>query len=895
MKKNTLFIIDGSSYIFRAFFAIPRLSNSQGFPTNAVYGFVNMLVRALDELDGGKLVMVFDTPAPSFRKELYTEYKSNREAPPEDLVRQFPYIFQSVDAFQISRLSREGFEADDVIATLVKRAVEDGFAVEIITGDKDLMQLIGNSVSVYDAMNEKRYDASAVFEKFEVYPSQIADYLALMGDSSDNIPGVSGIGKKTAAELLKQFKSLDGIYENLDQIKQEKRRQTLAAEKEMAYLSRKLVTLKDDLDVAFQWTDFDYSGPDKVKLQLLFEELEFDNLLKRFQLQASALVSEFQKAAPLIIRSVEGLEECLRELENRDLISVDTETTSLSPHDAELVGISLSAAANESFYIPLNHVSESKGPRVANQPEPERVRRALKPFLEHPEIKKVGQNLKFDIQVLRKWGVRLDGIDSDTLVASYLIDPDQKHNLDALSHRYLKHRTTTYEEVVGKGKSERSFAEVGIEQAADYSGEDAQVAFCLHQKLMPELESLGLTELFRNIEVPLVSILADMEYVGALVDREHLAAMSKALTLDTDLLQEEIFRLAGETFNISSPKQLSRILFDKLRLPVVKKTKTGLSTDESVLLKYAKDYEVCRKILDFRGLQKLYSTYAEGLLNQIHPATGRIHTHYNQTVTATGRLSSSSPNLQNIPVGGDVKYDIRSSFIAEAGCTLVCADYSQVELRLLADMSGDEALLEAFRNDEDVHASTAKLIFGSSSVTSEQRRVAKTINFGVIYGQTPYGLSQTLGISTTEAKQFIDTYFAKYSRVQAFLRQLIEQARSHGYAVTQLGRRRKVPEISSSNRIRREMAERVAINTPIQGTAADLIKIAMINVYRSLRKQKLASRLILQVHDELVLEVPDTEKSIVDKILKSEMEQALQLKVPLKASLGSGKNWSECK
>jgi DNA polymerase-1 len=897
MKPEKITIIDGSGYIFRAFFAIQRLSNSKGFPTNAVFGFINMLLKVLEAEKPFKLVMTFDTAKPSFRKDMYQDYKSNRSVPPDDLITQIPYIYRAVDAFGIRRLYAEGFEADDVIGTLAKRAAADGFLVEIITGDKDLMQLVDDNITLYDTMKDKRTDRAGVFERFGVNPDQIVDLLGLMGDSSDNIPGVTGIGEKTAAELIKTFGSMEKIYEGIDQIKQQKRRDTLVAEKETAFLSRDLATVNCEvpLDFDFNWQTLNYEGPQPELISLL-EELEFQNLIKRLDLKPTEKKIESVPVEThyVAVKTEEALVAMVHELETKKEISVDTETTSLNIQEAKLVGISLCGTAGTAYYVPVGHTLGGELNLLERQLAPEIVRKTLKPLLENLKIKKVGQNLKYDLQILKRWGIELANIASDTMLASYLLDPEQSHNLDSLALRHLGHTNISYDEMTGTGRTRISFAEVAIDRATAYSGEDADITLKLHEKLVPELKKVNLYDLYERVEVPLLKILADMEYGGIKVDRERLQIISDNLSIEIGDVEKRIYFIAQGEFNINSPKQLSALLFEKLKLPVIKKTKTGNSTDESVLIQLASEHEICAWIVRYRELAKLKSTYAEGLLTQISAETGRLHTSYNQTVTATGRLSSSNPNLQNIPAGADAKYDIRSVFIPSPGCQLLSADYSQVELRLLADMSGDPELMRAFLNNEDVHDFTGRLIFGVPEISPEQRKIAKTINFGVIYGQTPFGLSRGLRISPKEAKVFIDTYFARYAGIQTFLNHLKQEATACGYAVTRLGRRRYLPELKSSNRMRREVAERAAINAPIQGTAADMIKVAMVSLHKRLHSQDLSARMLLQVHDELVLEVPENERDIVEKVVREEMENALVLKVPLKVDMGWGNNWREC-
>ena len=891
--KNKIYIIDGSSYFFRAYFAIQHLSNSKGFPTNAIFGFINMLLKVLDVEKPHLLVIAFDTAKPTFRKEIYKDYKSNREAPPEDLIIQIPHILRSVDCFGIKRLEMEGYEADDIIGTLAKRAEKEGYVVEIITGDKDLMQLVNDKVTVYDTMKDKRYDPSGVKEKFGVEAHQVVDFLGLMGDASDNIPGVTGVGQKTAADLLTQFGSMEGIYENLDRIKQDKRRETLRTEKEIAYLSRQLATVKCDVPIDFKWSECEYQGPNMEALKAFLEEMDLQNLMKRFDFKTDN--AKFKTGKYETISSKSQLEELITLCERAEFISVDTETTSLTIHSAKLVGISISYEEGQAAYIPVGHFPVGAPESLdVGQLENDWVLERLKPLFENPKIKKVGQNLKYDLQILRRWGAELKGILGDTLLESYLLDPEQPHNLDALALRHLGHQNISFDEVTGRGKNQISFAEVSIEKATQYSGEDADVTLRIHHLINPMLKEAGLSNLYETIEIPLLEVLADMEYTGIKVDKASLLKMDEALTEDISSVEDKIFELAQGAFNINSPKQLSEVLFVKLGLPIIRKTKTGVSTDEGVLQELSSDHPICQWILKYREFNKLKSTYVQGLLNQIHPETLRVHTSYNQTVTATGRLSSSHPNLQNIPTIDDKRYDVRAAFIAAPGKKLLSADYSQVELRMLADMSEDKELMRAFLHDEDVHEHTARQIFKTQTVSSEQRKAAKTINFGVVYGQTAYGLSQTLKISPGEAKSFIDSYFETYSGVKKFLQSLIEEAKTKGYVTTRLGRRRFIPEINSQNRMRREMAERTAINSPIQGSAADMIKIAMLSTYRRLKTENLKAQILLQVHDELLLEVPENEEQAARKLLREEMEAAMPLKVPLKVDMGWGSSWREC-
>lgn len=893
--RSKIIIIDGSSYFFRAYYAIQRLSTSKGFPTNAIFGFINMLQKTLDVEKPEKLAIAFDTAKPTFRKEIYKEYKANRDAPPEDLVVQIPEIFKSVDAFGVKRLELPGFEADDIIGTIVKKAKRDGYDVDIITGDKDLMQLVDEHVTVYDPMRDRRYGIPEVKEKFGVNPNQVIDFLALMGDSSDNIPGVTGIGEKTAAELINQFGSLDGIYEGLDKIKQEKRRETLKAEKELAYLSKKLATVDSDVNIKLDWDEFDYKGPNLKMLQVFFTQHEFKALLKKYNLEPAEGMGQesesFENKSYTTIATEADWKAAKTKLEKGKVLSLDTETTSLAIHNADLVGVSLCVTPNEAYYFPVGHVDALGGP-LDGQMDPDTAKKYLTEFLESDQPK-IGQNLKYDIQVLRRYGIEVKNVVGDTLLEDYLIDPDRSHGLDALAERHLGHTNIKYSDVTGKGKSQISFAEVPIDKATEYAAEDADVTLRLHLKLHPQLKSKDLLKLYDEVEVPLMSILAEMEYGGVLVDKKKLEKMSEELLHESAEVETEIYKLAGETFNIHSPKQLSHILFEKLKLPVIRKTKTGISTDESVLDALKDKHKICDLIVKYRGLMKLKSTYVDGLIAEIHPVTQRVHTSYNQTVAATGRLSSSNPNLQNIP-SGEGTYDLRTVFVASSGHLLLAADYSQVELRLLADLSGDKELIRAFENDEDIHTYTGKLIFHKKEITPDERKVAKTINFGVVYGQTAFGLSQTLKITPGEAKEFIDAYFARYSSVKEYYQGVLEKARKDGFVSTRMGRRRYLPDLNSKNGMARQMAERAAINAPLQGSAADLIKLAMISIQEKLKKGDWKSRMIMQVHDELVFEAAEKERADLEKLVRKEMEGAFKLRVPLKVDIGFGKNWREC-
>jgi DNA polymerase-1 len=910
-KRKKLVLVDGSGYIFRAYYAIRPLTSPKGVPTNAVFGFVNMLLKYLETEKPEYVAVAFDRKAPTFRKERYTEYKSNRDAPPDDLVPQFALIRRFVDAMGIRRLDLDGYEADDLIGTLARRAEKEHWKVDILTGDKDMMQLVSDDVELVDTMRDRRIGPDGVVERFGVRPAQVVDVLALMGDSSDNIPGVTGIGEKTAAELVRTFGSLDGLYARLDEIKQPKRREALTNEKDIAYLSRELATIKCDVDIpeARTWEALKWKGPDAAALRELFTELGFQQMLRRLNLDAASDEAAPQSAsAPsasgpaadvvdrsgyVLVRDEEALKALCEALAASERFAFDTETTSLSPRAAKLVGISFATAPGKAYYVPVGHTDEFGTP-LPGLLDAGRVREALAPFFADVNKKKIGQNLKYDLQVLRGFGIEVAGVESDTLIASYLLDPTGSHALDTLAQRHLGHTNISYESLTGKGKNQISFAAVPVDKACAYAAEDADVTFRLDAILRPRVVEHAMGPLFHEVEMPLVGVLADMEWRGVQVDRTALEALGARLEGAMAEVQQAIYRHAGGPFNVNSPKQLSEVLFGKLELRVVRRTKTGISTDEAVLTELADEHPICGEILKFRELAKLQSTYVAGLLAQIQPGTGRVHTHFGQTVTATGRLSSSNPNLQNIPVTGEGGKAIRAAFTVPEGKWMLAADYSQIELRVLAHLSGDEALRKAFRDDQDVHEATAREMFKVKTVTPEQRRVAKTINFGVVYGQTPYGLSQTLRIPTGEAKRFIDTYFARYASVSRFHATTLEEARAHGYTATMLGRRRYLPDLHAKNRMVREMAERAAINTPIQGSAADLIKKAMVAIERRLRAERLETAMLLQVHDELVFEVPEGERDRAERIVREEMESALRLEVPLKVDVGWGKNWGEC-
>jgi DNA polymerase-1 len=887
-SSKTIFLVDGSGYIYRAFHAIRELKNSKGFPTNAAYGFTRMLMKLLEEKQFHAIVMFFDSKGPTFRHEIYTDYKANRPPMPEDLSVQIPYIRKITRAFNIPAIAIPGYEADDLIATAAGLAEKEGYSVVIVTADKDLKQLVTEKSIIWDPMKDETIRLKTI-EATGIGPGQLADVMGLSGDASDNIPGVPGIGPKTALKLIQIFENMDNLYQHVDEIPQQKQRQNLIQFKERALLSKKLVTLNDQAPLKINFEDFQVQPPDPSALSALFKELEFRQLQRLFPEKA-----DLSKKTYHGVQDMEALKNLVEKLSRSELIAVDTETTSTNPMLAELVGLSFSMVPNEAYYIPCAHQYLGVPQQI---PLPDTLA-ALKPILENPSIKKVGQNIKYDWIVLERHGVSLKGVLFDTMLASYLINPSKRaHNLDQIAIDFLDHKTITYEDLTGKkGKSAGDFAGVPIENALPYACEDADITLMAYHVLKKEIDSLGLSGLMESVEMPLVPVLKDMEMHGISVDKDKLHDLSKSFENQLAQIEQQIYEVAGEAFNINSTQQLGYILFEKLKLPVQKKTKkkTGYSTDVEVLTMLARHHELPELILRHRTLAKLKSTYADALLDLIHPETGRIHTSYNQTVTATGRLSSSDPNLQNIPVRTDEGKEIRRAFVPKAGWRMISADYSQIELRILAHYSKDEILIKAFEEEEDIHARTAAEVFQifPSFITQDLRRQAKVINFGIIYGMSPYGLSKALGISQKMAKTYIDNYFNRYKGVKLFIDQIVAEARETERASTLLGRIRLLPDMNSKNPSQRHFAERTAINTPIQGTAADLIKVAMIRIDRALKEKKFESAMLLSVHDELIFEAPPHEIDPLLSLIKDIMENVWQLSVPLKVNIEVGDDWA---
>ncbi len=888
-NNKTIYLIDGTAYIHRAYHAIRDLTNSKGLPTNAVFGFTRMLIKLMEDRSPQYIGMFFDAKGPTFRHDMYKEYKANRPPMPEDMAMQIPYIKEITAAFNLPIIEMQGYEADDLIGTLARTAEKEGYEVIMVTGDKDFMQLVTDKAAIWDPMKENTIDLKTIREKFGIEPHQMIDVQGLSGDSTDNVPGVPGIGQKTALDLIKTYHSMQQLYEKLETITKKKQRENLENFKDQAFLSRELVTIDTAVPVDVELAEFKVSAPDRKKLGELYKNLEFRQLQQSVPEQADLSHKDYQA-----VMDMDALLKLISQLENSGLFALDTETTSTNPMQAKLVGLSFATRADQAFYIPCRH-NYLGAPEQLDLKE---VLDELRPVLVNPEIKKVGQNIKYDWMVLARHGIDLQGVAFDTMLASYLLNPSKRaHNLDQIALDFLDHKTITYAQVAGKGKNALMFSQVPVDKAIPYACEDADITLMAKDVLMSGLKALDLKELMDTVEMPLVPVLMRMEMRGTGIDVDRLQELSKSFEQQLDALEGSIHGLAGEAFNIKSSQQLGRILFEKLQLPVQKKTKkkTGYSTDVNVLTALAEYHELPALILNHRTLAKLKSTYADALIELVNPDTGRIHTSYNQTVAATGRLSSSNPNLQNIPIRTEEGRKIRQAFIPRKDWYLVSADYSQVELRILAHCSEDDILIQAFREDEDIHTRTACEVFQiePESMTTELRRQAKAINFGIIYGMSAFGLSRQLDISNKMAKTYIDHYFARYQGVRRFMDQTITDARKTSRTSTLLGRIRLLPDIDSNNAMVRQAAERTAINTPIQGSAADLIKLAMIKVDDALRKKKLASAMLLTVHDELVFEVPPDELEELTRLVRGIMEGVWELQVPLKVNVACGFNWDE--
>ena len=920
MAARKLILVDGSGYLYRAFHALPPLTTSKGEPTGAVLGVLNMLNKMIKEEAPDRIAVVFDAPGRTFRDDLFDQYKAHRAPMPDDLRAQVQPLFDTVAAMGLPLLRVTGVEADDVIGTLAKQGANAGFKVLISTGDKDMAQLVGPNIELLNTMSNTRLDRIGVKAKFDVFPEQIIDYLALTGDASDNIPGITSVGPKTAAKWLNQFQTLDSLIAHAAEISG-KVGENLRNELPMLELSRKLATIDTTLDLQITTEQLEPGAPDGARLRELYTRLELRALLKALGPEPAAaagiteidvVIAESPGAGPAEVSAAiavgtrsavrdyhkilaqQEFDAWLEKLSAAPLISFDTETDSLAYMQARIVGVSFAVTPGEAAYVPLGHDYAGAPPQL----DLALVLAALKPVLEDLTKAKLGHHLKYDAHVLANYGIALNGQRFDSMLESYVLNSvATRHDMDSTAQRYLGVKTTHYEDVAGKGAKQISFSQVDVDRAAEYSAEDADITLQLHRAIWPQIEAVpALKFVYENIEQPLVPVLFRMERAGVLVDRELLKTQSAELAAKMLELEKQAHREAGGVFNVDSPRQLQEILFGKLGIPVKRKTPTGQpSTAEDVLEELAEDYALPKLILEYRGVAKLKSTYTDNLPQQIDPNTGRIHTSYHQAVAATGRLSSTDPNLQNIPIRTQEGRRIRQAFIAPRGSLLVAADYSQIELRIMAHLSGDATLLRAFAEDRDVHQATAAEVFGLSleSVSADQRRSAKAINFGLMYGMSAFGLARQLGIGRGDAQKYMDLYFERYPGVKRYMEETRRQARQSGYVETVFGRRLYLPEIQSRNAALRQYAERSAINAPMQGTAADIIKRAMIEVDAWLQSSRVAARLIMQVHDELVLEVAEDAVDTVVGQIRTHMIRAADLSVALKVDVGLGRNWDE--
>ncbi len=899
-----LYLIDGTAQIFRAFYAVQALSKKDGTPTNAIFGFVKMLLKLIQDESPHYLGVCFDPPGPTFRHEMYEQYKAHRPATPEELIQQIAPIKEFVRLMNIPIYEVSGYEADDALATLATKAEQQGLKVMIVSPDKDLLQLVTENVwTMSERMGHKKiYTPEAVQEKYGIAPAQIRDFLGMVGDSSDNIPGIKGIGPKTASALLTQFGSLEAVLEHPEAVKSKSQQERLRTDKAIALQSKDLATVRTDVPVELNLDDVHVSTPDYEKLRAYFHDFEFYSLIRDVipaenlgypLADVAATAPEPQEKHYETVLTEEHLQRVLNDIRQSGGFAVDTETTSTDPMRAELVGISVSTQPHHGAYIPVGHRYIGAPKQLAL----DAVIQAFKPILEDPDMPKYGQNIKYDIIVLSHYGIRMQGVAFDSMLASYVLNPSKRsHGMDNLAEEFLNYRTITFEELCGKGAKQTTIDMVPVEPVTDYAAEDADVTLQLTTILQSKVKDGGLQDLYQRVELPLVDVLVTMEQHGVKVDTVMLQELSGEFQKKMRVIEQEIFELAGQEFNINSPKQLGPILFEKLQMPGAKKTKTGYSTDVDALTDLARaGYELPGKVLEFRQLSKLKSTYSDALPKQIHPKTGRIHTSFNQTVAATGRLSSSDPNLQNIPIRTAEGRKIRQAFIPEDGFLMLSADYSQIELRIMAHVTGDPELQKAYRQNEDIHTKTATQIFGlpAAQITPDMRREAKTINFSVIYGIGAFSLSKDLNIPRSEAQRYIDEYFALYKGVKEFMESTIRQAKKTGYVTTLLNRIRYIPEIKSKNNNIQRFGERTAVNTPIQGTAADMIKLAMIVIHQRLLNEYPDVKMIMQVHDELVFEVPERVADKVKQLVINEMESVLDLDVPIKVEAHYGKNWDE--
>ncbi|MDY0361710.1 MAG: DNA polymerase I [Desulforegulaceae bacterium] len=883
MTKKTIYIVDGTAYIYRNYHAIKNLSTKDGIPTNAIFGFTRTLINLLKEKEPEYLAVCFDARGKTFRNEIYDLYKANRPEMPADLASQIDGVKKTVSAFSIPWFEKIGFEADDVIGTMAKNAEQSGFKVVIVTGDKDLSQLIGENISIYDPMKKTEITLTSFKKDYGFPPNLLPNAMGLAGDSADNIPGVKGVGMKTAAKLISEYETLEKIYENIDKLKGKKLVENLIENKESAFLSRKLAEIECNVPFEFDLEKLAKKEPEKEELAKLFKELEFKNLQKEF-LDSTDEFKNSYKA----LQNLEDIKNIIEKIKKTKFFVFDTETTNINPVEAELAGISISFSDTDIYYIPVKHENVKTVPL-------KELKKVLDNIFKDESILKIAQNLKYDLIVLKNHGIEIKGKTFDTMLASYLLSPGSRsQGLTDLALEYLNHKMIEFDEVVEKGKT---FDKSDFDKAFVYACEDSDITLKLYKILEKKLKEKKLLDLFEKIEMPLVPVLADMEIEGICVDKDKLIEMSKNFGHELELIEKDAFKSAGQEFNMNSSKQLGEILFEKLNLPTQKKTKkkTGYSTDMSVLEELSKIHPLPELLLRHRELSKLKSTYTDALVSLINKKTGRIHTSFNQTITATGRLSSSNPNLQNIPIRTEKGKKIREAFVPRKDWILLSADYSQIELRILAHFSKDPILLQAFRNDEDIHSRTAEEVFQTlpGMINDDLRRQAKAINFGIIYGMGSFKLANELGISRKMAQTYIDNYYSRYKKVFEFIESAKDEARQTGYSTTISGRTRQIEDINSSNKNRVMMAERIAVNTKIQGSAADILKLSMLKTAKLLNEKKMETKLLLTVHDELVFELPPDEKNEAMELLKTSMEKIVKLDVPLKINIASGKNWSE--
>jgi DNA polymerase-1 len=893
-----LILVDGTALAYRSFYAFIRrpLRSSRGENTSTSFGFINSILKLRRQYKPDYLIVSFDLGAPTVRHEIFPDYKSTRAKMPEEMVDTLPRLDQVVEALNLPVIKIEGIEADDIIGTLAVKGARQGLDVFIYTGDKDFFQLVNDRISVIlpgkKGEDDTILDPKGVREKFGVEPGKVIDVLALMGDSSDNIPGVPGVGPKTAISLVSRYGGFDELYESTGKVSSERTRKSLIEFKDQAGLSKRLVTIDTDIDIDIDWEKFKLSDPDTGKILPLLKELEFNRLVEEFA-EPAAGTGVRDKADYKKVGSIDELKALAGKIKETGYVAIDTETTSLQSRKAELVGISISMESRTAAYIPVGHEDSNE-----NLPL-DRTLDIIKSICHDESILKVGQNLKYDMQVFKNYGVDFKGRIFDTMLASYVLDPSSRqHGLSALAMKYFDYKMQPITDLIGTGKKQKSFATVSVGDAVFYAGEDADITFRIFRILQPRLKEAGLEKLYYEMEIPLIEVLRVMEEVGVRVNRDKLREISNNMSGQLQSLTEKIYKIAGCEFNINSPVQLQKVLFEDLQLPTKGKTagKTGYSTDSSVLEELAEIHELPRLILDYRELTKVKSTYSDALVELIDPGTSRIHTSFNQAVTATGRLSSSDPNLQNIPVRTELGREVREAFVpADDDHIFLSADYSQVELRLMAHIAGDETMIRSFINDEDIHRRTAAEVYGVKidDVTPEMRRRAKVANFAVIYGVSAYGLSRQVEMTVKESAKFIDIYFERYPGVKKFMEEIVRKAEEQGYVSTIFGRRRYIPDIKAKNRQVREFAKRAAINTPIQGSAADIIKLAMIKIHNDFIEHQLKSKMVLQVHDELLFDVFNPELETVKAIVKEGMENVVELKIPLKADIGTGNNWLE--